>query len=129
MEKSQTLVHTLDRIKALGVTLALDDFGTGFSSLGYLRRFPLDSVKIDRSFVSGVTDDEADASIVRAIIAMAHSLKLQVVAEGVETPAHWTFLRDNFCDTAQGYLFSKPVPAGALTVLLHQADPGRRAAA
>ena len=118
MDKSEALIHTLNGIKALGVSLALDDFGTGFSSLGYLRRFPLDNVKIDRSFVANVTSDAADASIAKAIIAMSHSLGLKVVAEGVESSAHLSFLQDNHCDTAQGYLFSRPLPAEQLIAKL-----------
>jgi diguanylate cyclase (GGDEF)-like protein/PAS domain S-box-containing protein len=124
MEKSEALIHTLNGIKAMGVSLAIDDFGTGFSSLGYLRHFPLDNVKIDRAFVANVTTNRADASIAKAIIAMSHSLGLKVVAEGVESSAHLSFLMDNHCDAAQGYLFSRPLPAEQLTAML----PGMAAA-
>jgi len=108
------VVNALCAIRAMGVSLALDDFGTGFSSLTYLRRFPLNVLKIDRSFVSGVDSIEADAAITRAIIGMAHSLGLSVVAEGVETPAQLAFLQDQQCDVAQGYLLGRPMPAAEL---------------
>jgi len=110
-QQTEVVITALQQIKALGVTLALDDFGTGFSSLSYLRRFPIDVLKVDRSFVSGVTDREPDAAITRAIIAMAHSLNMKVVAEGVETVAQRCFLEAHQCDMAQGYLMARPMPA------------------
>ncbi len=108
-------LHTLARLKRLGVSIAIDDFGTGYSSLNYLKQFPIDVLKIDRSFVDGLPDGEQDAQIASAIIAMAHSLKLAVIAEGVETQAQLDFLRDQGCDEIQGYLLGKPMPAAQFT--------------
>jgi len=106
------------QLRALGVKLAIDDFGTGYSSLSYLKRFPVDFVKIDRSFISELGQFEEDAAIVRAIIAMVHSLELKVVAEGVETQAQMDFLKAHRCDEVQGYLISRPVPADQFAALL-----------
>ncbi|WP_298447571.1 bifunctional diguanylate cyclase/phosphodiesterase [uncultured Marinobacter sp.] len=102
---------SLGKLHQLGVRLSMDDFGTGYSSLSYLRQYDFDLLKIDRSFVSGITKNKEDRDLVTATIAMAHSLGLQVVAEGVETAAQLTLLRELGCDVAQGYHFSKPVPA------------------
>ncbi|MCF7200551.1 EAL domain-containing protein [Pseudomonas oligotrophica] len=106
------------QLRALGVKMAIDDFGTGYSSLSYLKRFPVDYVKIDRSFVSELEHSAEDAAIVRAIIAMVHSLELKVVAEGVETAAQLAFIRAQRCDELQGYLLSRPLPAAAFVDLL-----------
>jgi diguanylate cyclase (GGDEF)-like protein/PAS domain S-box-containing protein len=109
MHDPERAVKLLSRLKDMGIYLSIDDFGTGYSSLGYLKRFPLDSVKIDRSFIRDIPGDADDAAITRAIIAMAHSLRLKVIAEGVETEEQLRFLRDLGCDEMQGYYFSKPL--------------------
>jgi len=112
-------VETLHRIKALGVNLSIDDFGTGYSSLSYLSRFPIDVLKIDRSFVSDIGSDGIDSPIVASIITLAHNLKLAVIAEGVETLAQLDYLRRMGCDEMQGYYFSRPLPADQFEQLLH----------
>jgi EAL domain-containing protein (putative c-di-GMP-specific phosphodiesterase class I) len=98
--------------------IAIDDFGTGYSSLAYLTRFPVKSLKIDRSFVADVFSDQADAAIVRTIIEMAHTLGFTVVAEGVETDRQAAFLRQFGCEQAQGFLFARPMAAAEVTVLI-----------
>ncbi|HBO6422289.1 TPA: EAL domain-containing protein, partial [Pseudomonas aeruginosa] len=104
-------MQILSGLKRLGLAIAVDDFGTGNSSLNYLKQFPIDVLKIDRSFVDGLPHGEQDAQIARAIIAMAHSLNLMVIAEGVESQAQLDFLREHGCDEVQGYLFGRPMPA------------------
>jgi diguanylate cyclase (GGDEF)-like protein/PAS domain S-box-containing protein len=114
MNDAALTVSIMRDIGAEGMSLAVDDFGTGYSSLGYLRRFPLDSIKIDRSFVTDLAHEPDDATIVRTVIAMAHSLDLEVVAEGVETAEQLAFLRDERCDRVQGFYFSQAVPLESL---------------
>jgi diguanylate cyclase (GGDEF)-like protein len=117
------LRRQLEELKAMGVRLAVDDFGTGDSAIAYLKRFPLDSLKIDRSYISGVARGEDDAAIASAMIAMAHKLHLEVVAEGVEDRNQLDFLSGCACDTYQGFLFSPAVPAAAFPALLESRDP------
>ena len=109
--ESDQAIHVLKRLRALGVQLSIDDFGTGYSMLGRLQEFPIDRLKIDRSFVSKINSSTAEAPIVAAMIAMARSMKIEVVAEGVETLEQQTYLRNKGCDQAQGFLFSHPVEA------------------
>ncbi|HEA26368.1 MAG TPA: EAL domain-containing protein, partial [Ectothiorhodospiraceae bacterium] len=104
-------IATMKKFRDIGLHLAIDDFGTGYSSLSYLKRFPINTLKIDQSFVRDLTIDSDDAAIVKAIISMAKSLQLNVVAEGVETQEQLAFLKANDCESVQGYLFSKPLPA------------------
>jgi EAL domain-containing protein (putative c-di-GMP-specific phosphodiesterase class I) len=113
-------VGVLDQLRALGVTLAIDDFGTGWSSLRALQRFPVDEVKIDKSFVDGVARDPQEAAIVAAVISLSHALGLRTVAEGVESVAQVDRLRTLGCDVAQGFFFWRPVPAEDLTQLLSE---------
>ncbi|MGQ0593082.1 MAG: putative bifunctional diguanylate cyclase/phosphodiesterase [Gammaproteobacteria bacterium] len=105
MQHTESVIAALRDLKSLGATIALDDFGTGYSSLSYLKRFPIDVVKIDRSFIADITTDPDDAAIANAIIAMAHTLEMLVVAEGVETAEQLDLLRSWGCDAAQGYFF------------------------
>jgi diguanylate cyclase (GGDEF)-like protein/PAS domain S-box-containing protein len=118
MQDSKSTVAVLQALKAMGLHLALDDFGTGYSSLSYLKRFPIDTLKIDQSFVRDVTTDADDASIVSAVISMGKSLHMQVVAEGVETRAQLEFLRELSCPEGQGYYFSPPVVAAKFAQLM-----------
>ena len=124
-EHSEAIVDNINALQALGVSLSVDDFGTGYSSLAYLKRFPISTLKIDRAFIAALNDAPGDDAIVRAVIAMAHSLSLQVVAEGVETEAQLQFLKENGCDDVQGYLISRPIDAEAFTTLLEQSQPAR----
>ena len=112
----------LQNIKSLGVKLSLDDFGTGYSSLSYLKRFPIDTLKIDQAFIRDVKNDHEDAALVKAIISMAHGLGMDVVAEGVELEEQLEFLGANACDTIQGFLFSRPVPAEEIESMLSKVD-------
>jgi EAL domain-containing protein (putative c-di-GMP-specific phosphodiesterase class I) len=118
MSNVENSTAILNRLKRLGIRLSTDDFGTGFSNLACLKRFPIDTLKIDRLFISDMAADASDAAITLAIIALAHSLKLRVVAEGVETREQLEFLRAHDCDEIQGFYFSKPLPASELPRLL-----------
>ena len=125
MHNPQHAVNVLSKLKAMGIHLSIDDFGTGYSSLSYLKRFPIDSVKIDRSFIRDIPGDADDATITQAIIAMAHGLRLKVIAEGVETTEQLHFLRDHGCDEMQGYYLSTPLPHDAFLRLLQEStEPG-----
>ncbi len=123
IESPEETVATLERLREQGVRVAIDDFGTGYSSLAYLKRFPLDVLKIDKRFVDDIPHSRDDMEIAAAIVAMAHSLRLKVMAEGVETESQLAFLQDRGCDGYQGYLKSKPLPANAFSDLLAQGQP------
>jgi diguanylate cyclase (GGDEF)-like protein/PAS domain S-box-containing protein len=117
MHNPERAVTTLSRLREIGISVAIDDFGTGYSSLGYLKRFPIDNVKVDRSFIKDLPHDTDDAAITRAVIAMAQSLRIRVVAEGVETREQLEFLRTHECDECQGYYLSRPLPAAEFALL------------
>ncbi|MGZ8211209.1 MAG: sensor domain-containing protein, partial [Burkholderiales bacterium] len=123
MVNTEDAVRTLEYLKSLGLKLSIDDFGTGYSSLAYLKRFPIDALKIDRSFIDEITTDVGDATITRAVIGMAHNLGLKVIAEGVETQAQIAFLSANGCDEAQGFYFARPQPAAEAVKWLGKAQP------
>ncbi|GJG99431.1 EAL domain-containing protein [Paraburkholderia terrae] len=120
MRNAEEAVSMLNELHALGIGLAIDDFGTGYSSLSYLKRFPVDRLKIDRSFVSDIGESSDDETITSAIIALAHSLNLQVIAEGVETSTQLDFLKERACDEMQGYFFAKPMPHDAIPGMLQR---------
>jgi diguanylate cyclase (GGDEF)-like protein/PAS domain S-box-containing protein len=123
MDSRDQGVEKLLALRAMGVKLSIDDFGTGYSSLAYLKTFPVDKLKVDQRFVRGIADDMTDAEITAAIIGLGKILKIEVLAEGVETEVQLDFLRQNGCHSAQGFLFSRPVPADRVTVLLAEAPP------
>ncbi len=126
LHNAEQAIDTLHRLKALGVCIALDDFGTGFSSLSYLKRLPIDKIKIDRSFIQEIATNHHDAAITQGIISMAHHLSLTVVAEGVETAAQVEFLKGSRCDIFQGYYFAKPMPFAEIEAFLsHSGVPSR----
>lgn len=120
MQDLERAIAVLHILRNMSVQLAIDDFGTGYSSLNHLKRFPLDRLKIDKSFVNDITTDPDDAAIIQAVIAMAHSLRLNVIAEGVESEAQMAFLELHHCDDMQGYYFSPPLPAQDVTLLLRE---------
>jgi EAL domain-containing protein (putative c-di-GMP-specific phosphodiesterase class I) len=111
MEHAEDMIEVFRRFKDMDLQIAIDDFGTGYSSLAYLKRFPVDTIKIDRSFVRGIPADQEDVAIVTGVIAMARGLGLKVVAEGVESQDQLAFLRDRGCDYIQGFHISEPLPA------------------
>jgi EAL domain-containing protein (putative c-di-GMP-specific phosphodiesterase class I) len=129
MREVDMTMERLRALKALGISLAIDDFGTGYSSLSYLRRFPVDILKIDRSFVSGVGSGSQDAVLTEAIVALARTLQLQVVAEGIEQPEQLAFLRRLGCELGQGYFFAQPLAAADFEEFLSHARTARLAAA
>ncbi len=123
MENAQETIRTLVELKALGIQLSVDDFGTGYSSLSYLKHFPIDRLKIDQSFTRDIEEDPDDRGIVEAIIGLARSLALRVIAEGVETEGALEILQRLGCDEAQGYYFAKPLEAAALGELRSNWQP------
>jgi EAL domain-containing protein (putative c-di-GMP-specific phosphodiesterase class I) len=118
MKRAQSAASVLQTLRARGIQIAVDDFGTGYSSLSYLMKFPIDALKIDQSFVRQITTSPNETSIVTAVISMGRSLKLRVVAEGVETQEELAFLQAHHCDEAQGYFFSRPIAPGEFGKLL-----------
>jgi diguanylate cyclase (GGDEF)-like protein len=129
MQEPEATVFKLNALKSLGIKLAVDDFGTGYSSLAYLKRFPVDVLKIDRAFVSGLGQSDHDSAIVQTVVALARALGLQTTAEGIEERAQWTRLRELGCDHGQGYVFSRPLQPEAVRTLLDSAAGPRLAAA
>jgi EAL domain-containing protein (putative c-di-GMP-specific phosphodiesterase class I) len=120
MSDAEATVDKLRALKALGLRLAIDDFGTGYSSLSYLKRFPVDTLKIDRSFIDGLGQDAQNTAIVHSIVALATTLNLSVTAEGIETPHQQAQLRALGCQLGQGYLFARPLPADGIEALLRE---------
>jgi EAL domain-containing protein (putative c-di-GMP-specific phosphodiesterase class I) len=125
MSNVECAIRTMRELKLMGVKLSMDDFGTGYSSLSYLQRFPVDVLKIDRSFVVDVTTSPDSAALVDAIISLAHGLRMEVVAEGVETADQLNYLRNRGCDVVQGYVYSRAVPRKDFERILRE---GRRVA-
>jgi EAL domain-containing protein (putative c-di-GMP-specific phosphodiesterase class I) len=122
LENAEATIRAMHELKTLGITLSLDDFGTGYSSLSYLRRYPLDRLKIDRSFINEMLNYPSSAALVRSILAMAKSLGLVTIAEGVESMQQMEYLRNLGCEEMQGYLFSKPVPPNEIMCLMRRGD-------
>ena len=123
MGNAEAVIEVLKKIQRLGVQLSIDDFGTGYSNLSYLHRFPIDTLKVDRSFVSTMEEGTENGEIVRSVIALAKALRLSVIAEGIESIHQFHQLRILGCEFGQGYLFSRPLPEKEATRLLE--DPGR----
>jgi diguanylate cyclase (GGDEF)-like protein/PAS domain S-box-containing protein len=129
MEHAEVTIRTLHELKAMGINLSIDDFGTGYSSLSYLKRFPIDALKVDQSFVRDIPDDQDDAAIASAVIALGHSLRLTIVAEGVETAEQLAFMRERGCQRVQGYYFARPMPPAELPAFLNGPTTKARLAA
>ena len=123
IQDTEKVLEAVSRLKSHGIQLSIDDFGTGYSSLSYLKRFNVDKLKIDRSFVCDMVNNPNDAVIVRAIIQMARSLNLRTIAEGVEDETLLAFLRIQYCDEAQGYYFSRPLPADEFVAYVAKSKP------
>ena len=119
MEHAGETINQLNQLNEMGMFLAIDDFGTGYSSLAYLQRFPIQKLKIDRSFINDIHDDDNDAAIAKSIIGLAHNMQMRVVAEGVENERQAEWLRDKGCDQAQGFLYAKPMTARQLETHFH----------
>ena len=113
-------IGVLNNLRSMGIHVSLDDFGTGYSSLNYLKRLPIDTLKIDKSFVDNITIDPKDEIIARAIIELAHKMDLKIIAEGVEYAQQFDFLKEHKCDKVQGFLFSKPIPSEEFEQLLRE---------
>ena len=123
LQDVEETMQTLRALKELGVAIAVDDFGTGYSSLNYLKDFPIDTLKIDRSFIQAMHDDSRDTLLAQAIVAMGRSLQLRVIAEGVETAEQLALLVGFQCDEAQGYLLARPMPAEDMRLQFLQGSP------
>jgi EAL domain-containing protein (putative c-di-GMP-specific phosphodiesterase class I) len=126
MHNPTRMIEVLNNIKKLGVRLAIDDFGTGYSSLAQIKHFPIDTLKVDRSFIRNLPYDSEDRAITEAVIAMGKNLNITVVAEGVETQEQKDFLRDHICDEMQGFYFSKPIAPDQFGDLLRNHDPSSK---
>jgi len=124
MSNADKTLGQLAKLKDLGIQILVDDFGTGYSSMAYLKRFPIDTLKIDREFIRDLSSDPDDRAITRAMIGLAHSLNLQVIAEGVETRDQLDFLQDEHCDRAQGFYIAHPMPGSELLALFRAAGEG-----
>jgi EAL domain-containing protein (putative c-di-GMP-specific phosphodiesterase class I) len=120
MDNAEMTINTLGKLKKMGIRLSIDDFGTGYSSLSYLKRFPIDTLKIDQSFIRDITTDADDDAIASTIIAMAHNLRLKVIAEGVENQKQVEILEQKGCDEVQGYFFGRPLTEQNLCKLLKE---------
>jgi EAL domain-containing protein (putative c-di-GMP-specific phosphodiesterase class I) len=120
MDNVDETIRTLKALRDMGIRISLDDFGTGYSSLNYLNRFPIDELKIDKSFIADMSRNVDSRRVVSAIIVLAHNLKLRVIAEGVEKEEQLIFLRQNQCDEVQGYYFSKPLSSEQLSKLINK---------
>jgi len=123
LQHGPVVYEMLSKLRSLGLSVAIDDFGTGYSSLAYLHRFPIQVLKIDRSFLSGLPDDPASVSLTSTIIAMARNMSMRVIAEGVETAAQWDFLREAGCDCAQGWYIAPPLSAEDFEAWLASRQP------